>query len=134
MRGLLSRAAVVALLAQLALGGAFGHVDGLELLSQGTQLFAPDHPALNVPNKIRSADFDGWVQERGIYFPNQWDEHFTPILACADPGEEPKSGSLLIAQYGKGYFVYTGLDFFRELPDGVAGAYRLFANLVSLGK
>jgi LmbE family N-acetylglucosaminyl deacetylase len=98
------------------------------------KFLAPDHPALNVPNKIRSADFDGWVQERGIYFPNQWDEHFTPILACADPGEEPKSGSLLIAQYGKGYFVYTGLDFFRELPDGVPGAYRLFANLVSLGK
>jgi LmbE family N-acetylglucosaminyl deacetylase len=98
------------------------------------KFLAPDHPALNVPNKITSADFDGWVQERGIYFPNQWDEHFTPILACADPGEEPKSGSLLVAQYGKGYFVYTGLDFFRELPAGVPGAYRLFANLVSLGK
>ena len=95
---------------------------------------ATNHPALNVPNKITSADFDGWVQERGIYFPNQWDEHFTPILACNDPGEAPKSGSLLIAQYGKGYFVYTGLDFFRELPAGVPGAYRLFANLVSLGK
>jgi len=98
------------------------------------KFLAPDHPALNVPNKITSADFDGWVQERGIYFPNQWDEHFTPILACADAGEEPKSGALLIAQYGKGYFVYTGLDFFRELPAGVPGAYRLFANLVSLGK
>ena len=98
------------------------------------KFLAPDHPALNVPNKITSADFDGWVQERGIYFPNQWDEHFTPILACADAGEEPKSGALLIAQYGKGYFVYTGLDFFRELPAGVPGAYRLFANLISLGK
>jgi hypothetical protein len=98
------------------------------------KFLAPDHPALNVPNKITSADFDGWVQERGVYFPNQWDEHFTPILACADAGEEPKSGALLIAQYGKGYFVYTGLDFFRELPAGVPGAYRLFANLVSLGK
>ena len=98
------------------------------------KFLAPDHPALNTPNKITAADFDGWVQERGIYFPNQWDEHFTPILACADPGEEPKSGALLIAQYGKGYFVYTGLDFFRELPAGVPGAYRLFANLISLGK
>ncbi len=98
------------------------------------KFLAPDHPALNTPNKITAADFDGWVQERGIYFPNQWDEHFTPILACADPGEEPKSGALLIAQHGKGYFVYTGLDFFRELPAGVPGAYRLFANLVSLGK
>ena len=98
------------------------------------KFLAPDHPALNTPNKITAADFDGWVQERGIYFPNQWDEHFTPILACADPGEEPKSGALLIAKHGTGYFVYTGLDFFRELPAGVPGAYRLFANLVSLGK
>jgi LmbE family N-acetylglucosaminyl deacetylase len=98
------------------------------------KFLAPDHPALNVPNKITAKDFEGWVQERGIYFPNQWDEHFVPILACADPGEEPKSGSLLVAQYGKGYYVYTGLDFFRELPAGVPGAYRLFANLVSLGK
>jgi LmbE family N-acetylglucosaminyl deacetylase len=95
---------------------------------------APEHSALNSPNKITAADFDGWVQERGIYFPNQWDEHWTPILACNDPGEPPLKGSLLIAQHGKGYFVYTGLDFFRELPAGVPGAYRLFANLISLGK
>ena len=95
---------------------------------------APDHPALNVPNKITPADFDGWIQERGIYFPNQWDEHFTPILACNDPGESPLKGELLVAQYGKGYFVYTSLVFFRELPAGVPGAYRLFANLISLGK
>ena len=95
---------------------------------------APDHPVLNTPNKITQADFDGWVQERGIYFPDQWDEHFTPIFACHDAGEAPLKGSLLVAQYGKGYFVYTGLVFFRELPAGVPGAYRLFANLVSLGK
>jgi LmbE family N-acetylglucosaminyl deacetylase len=95
---------------------------------------APDHPALNTPNKITQADFDGWVQERGIYFPNQWDEHFTPILACNDPGESPLKGGLLVAQYGKGYFVYTALVFFRELPAGMPGAYRLFANLISLGK
>ena len=95
---------------------------------------APDHPALNTPNKITSADFDGWIQERGIYYPDQWDDHFTPILACSDPGEAPLKGGLLVAKYGKGYFVYTGLVFFRELPDGVPGAYRLFANLVSLGK
>jgi LmbE family N-acetylglucosaminyl deacetylase len=95
---------------------------------------APDHPVLNTPNKITSADFDGWIQERGIYYPDQWDEHFTPILACSDPGEAPLKGGLLVAQYGKGYFVYTGLVFFRELPAGVPGAYRLFANLVSLGK
>jgi len=95
---------------------------------------APDHPVLNTPNKITAADFAGWVQERGIYFPNQWDEHFTPILACGDPGETPLKGGLLVAKYGKGYYVYTGLVFFRELPAGVPGAYRLFANLVSLGK
>jgi LmbE family N-acetylglucosaminyl deacetylase len=95
---------------------------------------APDHPALNTPNKITSADFDGWVQERGLYFPNQWDEHFTPIIACSDPGAAPLKGGLLVAKYGKGYFVYTGLAWFRQLPAGVPGAYRLFANLVSLGK
>jgi len=95
---------------------------------------APDHPALNTPNKINSADFDGWIQERGIYYPDQWDEHFTPVIACSDPGEAPLKGGLLVAQYGKGWFVYTGLVFFRELPAGVPGAYRLFANLVSLGK
>jgi LmbE family N-acetylglucosaminyl deacetylase len=95
---------------------------------------APDSPVLNTPNKITSADFDGWIQERGTYFPNQWDEHFTPILACNDPGESPMKGSLLVANYGQGHFVYTGLAFFRQLPAGVPGAYRLFANLISLGK
>ena len=95
---------------------------------------APDHPALNTPNKITSADFDGWIQERGIYYPNQWDDHWTPILASGDPGEAPLKGGLLVADYGKGHVVYTGLVFFRELPAGVPGAWRLFANLVSLGK
>jgi len=95
---------------------------------------APDNPVLNTPNKITAADFTGWVQERGIYFPNQWDDHFTPILACSDPGEAPLKGGLLVAKYGKGNFVYTGLVFFRELPAGVPGAYRLFANLISIGK
>jgi LmbE family N-acetylglucosaminyl deacetylase len=98
------------------------------------KFLAPDHPALNTPNKITSADFDGWVQERGIYFPDRWDSHFTPILSCGDPGEAPLDGGLLIAHHGKGYFVYTGLVFFRQLPAGNPGAYRLFANLVSLGK
>ena len=97
-------------------------------------ILAPDHPALNVPNKISGADFNGWVQERGIYFPAEWDEHFTPLLQMSDPGEPPLKGALLVAPYGKGYYVYTSLVFFRELPAGVPGAYRLFANLVSLGK
>ena len=95
---------------------------------------APDHPALTTPNLITQADFDGWVQERGLYFPDQWDERFTAILASGDPGETPLRGGLLVARHGKGYFVYTGLSWFRQLPEGVPGAYRVFANLVSLGK
>lgn len=92
---------------------------------------APDHPVLNTPNKITAKDFEGWVQERGIYFPNQWDEHFVPLIACSDPGEAPLKGGLLVAPYGKGRYIYTGLAWFRELPAGVPGAYRLFANLVA---
>ena len=95
----------------------------------------PDHPAFNVPNKITAADFDGWVQERGLNFPSEWDkDHWTSLLACSDPGEAPLTSGLLVANHGKGYFVYTGLSFFRQLPAGVPGAYRLFANLLSLGK
>jgi LmbE family N-acetylglucosaminyl deacetylase len=98
------------------------------------RILKPDHPVLNVPNKITAADFEGWVQERGLYFPNQWDANYEAILSMNDKGETAKDGSLLVAKYGKGYYVYTGLSFFRELPEGVSGAYRLFANLVSLGK
>ena len=94
----------------------------------------PDHPALNQPNKITAADFTGWVQERGAYFASTWDGRYAAPLAMSDPGETQPSSSLLIAPYGKGYFVYTSLAFFRQLPAGVPGAYRLFANLVSLGK
>ncbi len=98
-------------------------------------LLAPAHPAFNTPNKIGPADFDGWVQERGLNFPSTWDtEHFTALLACSDPGEAPLKSGLLVADYGKGHVVYTGLSFFRQLPAGVPGAYRLFANLISLGK
>lgn len=97
-------------------------------------LLTPDHPVLTRPNRITAADFDGWVQERGLYFPDQWDDRFTAILASGDPGETPLRGGLLVARYGKGYFVYTSLAWFRQLPEGVPGAYRLFANLVSLGK
>jgi hypothetical protein len=94
----------------------------------------PNHAVLNTPNKITSKDFEGWVQERGLYFPNQWDSHFEAVLSMNDQGEDPLDGSLLIAQYGQGHYVYTGLSFFRELPEGVVGAYKLFANLVSIGK
>ncbi|TNE56543.1 MAG: LmbE family protein [Bacteroidetes bacterium] len=92
----------------------------------------PGHPALNTPNQLTSKDFENWVQERGLYFPSEWDEHYTPLLSCNDPGEEALDGSLLVAPYGNGYFVYTGLSFFRQFPAGVPGAYRLFANLISL--
>lgn len=98
------------------------------------RILRPDHPVLNYPNKITATDFDGWVQERGLYFPNKWDERYEAILSMNDKGEEPKNGSLLIGKYGNGYYVYTGLSFFRELPEGVPGAYKLFSNLVSVGK
>jgi LmbE family N-acetylglucosaminyl deacetylase len=91
-----------------------------------------EHPAMLRPNRISQADFDGWVQERGLYFPSEWDAAYTPLLSMADPGEAQTKGSLLVAQHGDGYFVYTGLSFFRELPAGVTGAYRLLANLISL--
>lgn len=92
----------------------------------------PNHPVLNSPNKITSKDFEGWVQERGLYFPNKWDNEFIPILAMHDNGEEETKGSLLIAKYGKGNYIYTGISFFRELPEGVSGAYKLLANLIAL--
>lgn len=94
----------------------------------------PKHPVLNYPNKITQKDFEGWTQERGLYFPSEWSDDFTPILSMNDKGEAPKNGSLLVAKYGKGHYIYTGLSFFREFPAGVSGAYRLFANMLSIGK
>lgn len=91
-----------------------------------------DHPALISPNRIAAADFDGWVQERGLYFPSEWDASFAAPLRMNDTGELPKDGSLLIAQHGKGHFIYTGLSLFRQLPAGVPGAYRLLVNLIRL--
>lgn len=93
----------------------------------------PQHSLLNFPNKITNADFSGWIQERGIYFGQDWDKAYEPIFSANDQNEAPKQGSLLYAKYGKGYFMYTGLVFFRELPAGVPGAYRLFANMLSAG-
>ena len=93
----------------------------------------PEMEVLNYPNKIRSNDFDHWVQERGLYFPNKWDEHFTPILEMKDTGENSTQGSLLITGYGEGHYVYSGLSWFRHLPAGVPGSYRLLSNLISLG-
>jgi len=95
------------------------------------KLTAPRHGLLSTPNAISAADFDGWVQERGLNFATTWDPKYETVLACNDPGEPEKAGGLLYATYGKGDFIYTGLSFFRELPAGVPGAARLFVNLVS---
>ena len=98
------------------------------------EILAKNHSIINFPNLITEKDFKGWVQERGLYFPNEWSKEFTPILSMNDKGESAKTGSLLVAPYGKGNYIYTGLSFFRELPAGVAGAYKLFANMLSIGK
>ncbi len=97
------------------------------------KLLQPNHPVLTFPNKITEKDFEGWVQERGLYFPNRWDKSYIPILEMHDQSEASKKGSLLVAPLGDGYFVYTGLSFFRELPAGVPGAYKLITNIISLG-
>ena len=96
------------------------------------RFLAPNHPVLNYPNKITSKDFEGWKQEQGLYYPNVYDKAFTAIISSNDKGESPKNGALLIASYGKGHYVYTGLSFFRELPEGAVGAYKLLSNIISL--
>jgi LmbE family N-acetylglucosaminyl deacetylase len=93
----------------------------------------PHNPVFHYPNEITAADFNGWVQERGLYFMDTWDPHYTPLLACNDPGEQPQKGGLLVAQYGKGYYVYNAFAFFRQLPFGVPGAIRLYVNVLSIG-
>jgi LmbE family N-acetylglucosaminyl deacetylase len=98
------------------------------------KILAPQHPAFNVPNKIVDDDWLGWIQERGLYFAHTWDAGYTPLLAMTDPGGTEQQGGLLVANVGKGTYVYSGLAFFRQLPAGVPGAYRLFANLLGLGR
>jgi LmbE family N-acetylglucosaminyl deacetylase len=97
------------------------------------QILAPDDSVFHYPNEITQRDFDGWVQERGLYFMDKWDEHFKPLLACHDPGEDEQKGGLLRAQYGKGTYIYAAYSFFRQLPAGVPGAVRLYVNLLSAG-
>ena len=96
------------------------------------RIVEPNHPALNYPHKITAKDFEGWVQERGLYFASNWDNKITPLLGMNDELESEKLGSLLVAPHGNGTIVYTGLSFFRELPAGVPGAYRLLLNLIAL--
>jgi len=97
------------------------------------EILAPDDPVFHYPNQITPRDFDGWVQERGLYFMNQWDSNFKALLACHDPGEQPQKGGLLKAQYGKGVYIYNAYAFFRQLPAGVPGAIRLYVNLLAAG-
>ena len=92
----------------------------------------PADAVFHYPNEITPKDFDGWVQERGLYFMSEWDSHFTPLLESHDPGEKEQKGGMLLAHYGKGTYIYTGYAFFRQLPAGVPGAVRLFVNLVSV--
>ena len=95
------------------------------------EILAPQDGVFHYPNEITAHDFDGWVQERGLYFMDKWDDRFKPLLSCHDPGEDAQRGGLLRAQYGKGTYIYTGYAFFRQLPAGVPGAVRLFVNLLS---
>jgi hypothetical protein len=95
------------------------------------QILAPEDGVFHYPNEITARDFDGWVQERGLYFMDKWDDHFKPLLSCHDPGEDAQKGGLLRAQYGKGTYIYAGYAFFRQLPAGVPGAVRLYVNLLS---
>jgi hypothetical protein len=97
------------------------------------EILAPQDEIFHYPNQITSRDFDGWVQERGLYFMDKWDDHFQPLLSCHDPGEDPQKGGLLKAHYGKGTYVYAAYAFFRQLPAGVPGAVRLYVNLLSAG-
>jgi LmbE family N-acetylglucosaminyl deacetylase len=100
---------------------------------QPVEILAPEEQVFNWPNKITQKDFDGWVQERGLYFMSQWDPQFKPLLACNDPGEQPQKGGLLLAHYGKGIYIFSAYGFSRQLPAGVPGAIRLFVNLISAG-
>ncbi len=94
----------------------------------------PNHQLRHFPNEITENDFDGWVQERGLYFANQWDDSYEPVLFGHDPGESDIAGGLLFGRYGEGVFIYSGYAWFRQLPAGVPGAYRLFVNMISAGR
>ena len=93
----------------------------------------PKSPVFHYPNPINESDFSGWVQERGLYFMDKWDDKYTPLLASNDPGEAPQKGGLLVAPLGTGYAIYNAYAFFRQLPFGVPGAIRLYVNLLSVG-
>ena len=123
--------------------GALSHIapyplkigrDRITVEEAPVEVLKPNNPLLTTPNRITNADFEGWIQERGLYFASSWDPHFETILSSHDPGEKPLQGGLLYARYGKGTYIFTAFAWFRELPAGVPGAYRIFANLLSAGK
>ncbi|MEO8201230.1 MAG: LmbE family protein, partial [Gemmatimonadota bacterium] len=114
-------------------GPQIGH-DRVTDETSPVHIIDPTNPVFNRTNPIGPEDWKGWIQERGLYFAHSWDPAYKPVLEMADPGEAPLQGGLLIAHYGKGTYVYTGLSFFRELPASVPGAFRLFANLLALGE
>ena len=97
-------------------------------------ILMPDNPIFQYPNPITEADFDGWVEERGSKFLTEWNENYQALLTCNDREQEPQHGGLLYAQYGQGTYTYAAYAFYRQLPAGVAGAYRLFINMLTLGK
>ncbi|EPR65428.1 PIG-L family deacetylase [Cyclobacterium qasimii] len=107
--------------------------DRVTVENSKVQVLLKNHPVLNSPNKIDPLDFEGWVQERGLYFPGNWDEHYQTPLLMQDPGESPSKGSLLITDFGKGTYTYSGISWFRLLPAGVPGAIKLFVNLIEQG-
>ena len=94
----------------------------------------PQHPLLNFPNKITQADFAGWIQERGLYYPQTWDAHYSAPLSMNDPGEAALRGGLLAADYGRGHYIYTSMVWYRQLRAGIPGAYRVLANMISYGR
>ncbi|HXT21332.1 MAG TPA: PIG-L family deacetylase [Thermoanaerobaculia bacterium] len=121
-------------LAPLPLEMARGNATRTTDETAAVRLLQPEHAAFTTPNLLEASDWEGWVQERGLYYPQTWDEAYVPLIAMADPGKPELTGALLVATYGQGTFIYTGLAFFRQLPVGVPGAYRLFANLLALAK
>ena len=94
----------------------------------------PLHPLLNTPNKIGMGDFEGWIQERGLYYPKTWDPQYKSLFAMSDTGEEPLRGGLLVADYERGHYIYTSMVWYRQLRAGVPGGYRMFANMISYSK
>ncbi|MGH9393749.1 MAG: PIG-L family deacetylase, partial [Terriglobales bacterium] len=109
---------------------------GATVVDEGSavRILQPANPVLSAPNRITAADFQGWVEERGHGFIASWDPQYVPLLEMHDPDQKPQEGGLLYASYGQGVYVYEGLALYRQLAEGVPGAYRIFANLLSLGK